>query len=45
MRSLAAVCFMAFGALVCSPAFAGDVESLRKELEQMRQQFETIRPR
>jgi hypothetical protein len=43
MRSLAGVCFLVAGVLVCSPAFAEDVESLKKELEQMRQQFETMK--
>jgi len=42
MRALAAACLSLVLALACSPASAQDAEALRKELEEMRKQMETI---
>jgi hypothetical protein len=43
MRSLAGVCVVVAGVLLCRPAAAEDVETLKKELAQVRQQFEAMK--
>src|SRR5258705_4347679 len=43
MRALVGICLLAAGALVPGVTAAQDTEALRKELEQMRRQFETMK--
>lgn len=43
MRSIAAVCLVATAALLPAPVAAQDAEMLRKELEQIRKQFGTMK--
>ena len=43
MRALVGICLLAAGALVPGPAAAQETEALRKELEQMRRQFDTMK--
>ena len=43
MRALVGICLLAAGALVPGPAAAQETEALRKELEQVRRQFDTMK--